>query len=48
MRTGLTPSGSMLRSEFMPWTSYQFMSDDELKAVWAYLQSLPEIPYGNR
>lgn len=48
MRTGMTPSGSMLRSEFMPWTSYQFMSDNELKAVWAYLQALPEIPYGNR
>ena len=48
MRTGLTPTGRELRSEYMPWTSYQYMSDAELKAVWAYLQLLPKVGYGNR
>lgn len=48
LRTGITPEGRRLRGEYMPWSSYQFMSDDELKAVWVYLQSLPELDYGNR
>ena len=48
MRTGVTPMGANLRSEYMPWTSYRYMSDDELKAVWLYLQSLPKVDYGKR
>lgn len=48
IRTGLTPEGRKLRAEFMPWGSYTFMSDDELKAVWVYLQSLPKLEYGHR
>lgn len=48
LRTGKTPTGTELRSAYMPWTSYKYMSDDELKAVWAYLQSLPKVDYGNR
>jgi hypothetical protein len=32
----------------MPWRSYKFMSDEELQAVWVYLQSLPKKAYGNR
>lgn len=48
LRSGSTPDGRQLRGEFMPWSSYRFMSDDELKAVWVYLQSLPELDYGNR
>ena len=48
LRTGVTPSGQELRSAYMPWTSYKYMSDDELKAVWAYLKSLPKADYGNR
>lgn len=48
IRTGVTPEGRKLRAEFMPWGSYKFMSDDELKAVWVYLQSLPKVDYGNR
>jgi len=24
------------------------MNDEELKAVWVYLQSLPTLDYGNR
>ncbi|MFN8435937.1 MAG: c-type cytochrome [Anaerolineales bacterium] len=48
LRTGRTPTGTELRSEYMPWTSYRYMSDDELRAVWVYLRSLPKLDYGNR
>jgi mono/diheme cytochrome c family protein len=48
LRGGVTPEGRQVRGEYMPWGSYQFMNDDELKAVWAYLQSLPPREYGNR
>jgi mono/diheme cytochrome c family protein len=43
LRTGVTPSGTQLPNEFMPWKSKGLMTDDELKAVWAYLQSLPPL-----
>jgi hypothetical protein len=29
------------------WGSYKFMDDQELQAVWEYLQALPELEYGN-
>lgn len=48
IRTGITPEGRKLRGEYMPWNSYKFMYDDELKAVWVYLRSLPKKEYGNR
>jgi hypothetical protein len=48
IRTGVTPEGREIRGEYMPWGSYTFMNDDELKAVWVYLQSLPKLEYGNR
>ncbi|HJS18871.1 MAG TPA: cytochrome c [Anaerolineales bacterium] len=44
MRTGKTPSGHQLDPEFMPWENYSLFYDDELKAIWLYLQSLPELP----
>jgi cytochrome c553 len=31
----------MTESEVMPWDVYNEMTDDELKALWMYLQSLP-------
>jgi len=45
MRTGLTPGGHQLK-DFMPWKYFGQMTDDELKAVWMYLQSLPALPQG--
>jgi len=45
MRTGVTPSGHQLKS-VMPWKYFGQMTDDELKAVWMYLQSLPALPQG--
>lgn len=40
LRMGTTPGGRLL-NQFMPWKYVGRMSDDELKAVWLYLQSLP-------
>jgi hypothetical protein len=45
LRTGVTPSGKHLDSA-MPWKYFGQMTDDELKAVWIYLQSLPAMPQG--
>jgi mono/diheme cytochrome c family protein len=44
MRTGVTPGGRQLDPEFMPWQSYRLFYDEELKAIWLYLQSLPKLP----
>lgn len=43
LRTGTTPTGTQLPNEFMPWKSKGQMTDDELAAVWMYLQSLPPL-----
>jgi mono/diheme cytochrome c family protein len=45
MRSGVTPFGRKLNEE-MPWKSFGQMTDDELKALWMYLQSLPALPQG--
>jgi mono/diheme cytochrome c family protein len=45
LRTGVTPGGKQLKSA-MPWKYFGQMTDDELKAVWMYLQSLPALPQG--
>jgi mono/diheme cytochrome c family protein len=44
LRTGVTPSGTNLPDNFMPWQFKSQMTDDELKAVFAYLKSLPKLP----
>lgn len=38
--------GRAIHSDYMPWTSYRHMSDLELRAVYAYLMSLPPISFG--
>ncbi len=40
IRTGTTPAGRPL-NEAMPWRGLGQLTDDELKAIWAYLRSLP-------
>jgi mono/diheme cytochrome c family protein len=42
LRTGVTPSGHEL-NENMPWQGYRMFYDDELKAIWMYLESLPKL-----
>ena len=39
---GVTPSGTEMN--YMPWEYKGQMTDDELKAVFAYLTSLPDLP----
>lgn len=42
LRTGVTPTGHQL-DPMMPWKEFAQMSDDELKAIFLYLQSLPKL-----
>jgi len=44
IRTGITPSGHELDPAYMPWKDYRNLDDDELKAIWLYLQSLSKLP----
>jgi len=44
IRTGVTPSGHQLDPQFMPWPSYSKFYDEELQAIWLYLESLPKLP----
>lgn len=39
LHTGKRPDGTDL-NPFMPWRLTRFMTDDEIKATWAYLRSL--------
>ena len=48
LRNGLTPSGKQLNPEYMPWPTFGQMTDDELRAMWLYLQSLPAKKTGKR
>jgi mono/diheme cytochrome c family protein len=43
LRFGLTPSGRQLDPLQMPWKKIGLLSDQELEAIWMYLQSLPAI-----
>lgn len=48
MRTGVTPSGHELNSEYMPWPTIGKMTDEELQAIWLFLESLPPKEAGTR
>jgi mono/diheme cytochrome c family protein len=43
IRTGTTPGGHQLDPKLMPWDYYRNFNDEELKAIWAYLQSLTKL-----
>lgn len=43
IRTGKTPGGYQLNPDFMRWKVYRLFYDDELKAIYMYLQSLPKL-----
>jgi mono/diheme cytochrome c family protein len=42
MRKGQRPDGTVILP-FMPWPSYGRWTDDDLKAVWLYLRTLPAV-----
>lgn len=47
MRTGRRPDGSGI-DPLMPWKGLASMTDTELRALWAYLRTVPAKPYGSR
>ena len=47
MRTGTRPDGTRI-DEFMPWRQLGRMTDEELRAIWLYLRSVPARPFGNK
>ena len=42
LREGKRPDGSAI-NPFMPWPAFSKMSDEEIDALWAYLQTLPPV-----
>ncbi len=44
LHTGVTSTGRKLNPDFMPWESFGKFSDEELKGLRMYLQSLPATP----
>jgi cytochrome c553 len=47
MRTGARPDGTTI-DEFMPWRNFEGMTDEELRALWLYLGSVPAREFGNK
>lgn len=47
LRSGITPEGDQLDPEEMPWPRIGGASDDDLIAIWDYLQSLPAMATNN-
>jgi cytochrome c553 len=41
IREGRRPDGSVIDPEKMPWVRSSQMTDDEIKATWTYIRSLP-------
>ena len=48
LREGKRPDGTALDGRFMPWRETAQFTDDEIRAVWLFLRSLPAKPAGNR
>lgn len=47
LREGRKPDGSAI-DPFMPWALTKLMTDDDTRAIWKYLISVPRKPFGNR
>jgi cytochrome c553 len=45
LRTGVTPTGREF-NDLMPWQYVGQMTDEEIQAVWLYLQSIPALEQG--
>lgn len=41
LRTGKTPEGKQIDPKHMPWRNFAMMTDDEMKAIFMFLKSLP-------
>jgi len=47
LRHGVRPNGTPINI-FMPWPNFSGMTDDEVKALWLFLRSVPAKPFGNK
>ena len=47
MRRGVRPNGTPINI-FMPWPNFSGLTDDEVKALWLYVRSVPAKPFGNK
>jgi mono/diheme cytochrome c family protein len=47
MRRGVRKNGASL-SEYMPIDAWRHLDETEMRALWAYLASIPPIPFGQR
>jgi len=47
LRTGIRPGGSKI-NEAMPWRRTKEMTDDEIRAVWLFLKTVPPREFGAR
>ena len=47
LRHGVRPNGTPINI-FMPWPGFSGMTDDEVKALWLYVRSVPAKAFGNR
>jgi len=43
IRTGVRPDGSAIDPVQMPWPSLSVFTDDEVRAMWRFLRSLPPV-----
>lgn len=43
MRTGKRPDGSTIDEQYMPWRAFGQGTDEELRAVWRYLRTVPPV-----
>jgi mono/diheme cytochrome c family protein len=41
--TGVRPDGSQMDPEQMPWPSFNLYTDEEVRAIWAYLQTVTPV-----
>lgn len=44
LRQGKRPDGSVIDPERMPWVRSGLMTDEEIRAMWMYMRSLPAAP----
>ncbi len=47
LREGRKPDGTAI-DPFMPWGLTKLMTDDDTRALWRYLMSVPRKPFGDR
>ena len=40
---GARPDGRQMDPEQMPWPSFNLYTDEEVRAIWAYLQTVASV-----